>query len=68
MAYVPKEKLIIQADMFAPRPGVPPLPAPSPYTTNFVENVERLKLDVQKVAHVHGGVSTWQEVLKAAGK
>jgi len=68
MAYVPKEKLIIQADLFTPRPGVPPLPAPSPYTTNFVENVERLKLDVQRVAHVHGGTDSWAEVLKAAGR
>ncbi|PYR89803.1 MAG: MBL fold metallo-hydrolase, partial [Acidobacteria bacterium] len=68
MAYVPKEKLIIQADLFTPRPGAPPLPAPSPYTTNFVENVERLKLDVQRVAHVHGGTDSWAEVLKAAGR
>src|SRR5256884_9970834 len=68
MAYVPKEKLIIQADLFTPRPGAPPLPAPSPYTTNFVENVERLKLDVQRVAHVHGGTDSWAEVLKSAGR
>jgi len=68
MAYVPKEKLIIQADLFTPRPGVPPLPSPSPYTTNFVENVGRLKLDVQRVAHVHGGTDPWSEILKAAGR
>src|SRR5262245_35556176 len=68
MAYVPKEKLLIQADTFTPRPGVPPLPSPSPYTTNIVENVERLKLDVERVAHVHGGVDSWKEVLKAAGR
>ena len=68
MAYVPKEKLLIQADTFIPRPGVPPLPAPSPFTTNLVENVERLKLDVQRVAHIHGGVSSWGEILKAAGR
>ena len=68
MAYVPKQKLLIQADTFAPRPGVPPLPSPSPYTTNIVENVERLKLDVERVAHVHGGVDPWKEVLKAAGR
>ena len=68
VAYIPKEKLLIQADMFTPRPGVPPLPAPSPYTTNLVENVERLKLDVQRVAHVHGGVDSWNEILKAAGR
>ncbi len=68
MAYVPKEKLLIQADTFIPRPGVPPLPAASPFTTNLVENVERLKLDVQRVAHIHGGVSSWGEILKAAGR
>jgi glyoxylase-like metal-dependent hydrolase (beta-lactamase superfamily II) len=68
MAYVPKQKLLIQADTFTPRPGVPPLPSPSPYTTNLVENVERLKLDVERVAHVHGGVDSWKEVLKAAGR
>jgi hypothetical protein len=68
MAYVPTLKLLIQADAFAPRPGAAPLPKPSPYTTNFVDNVERLKLDVQRVAHVHGGVSPWDEVLAAAGR
>jgi glyoxylase-like metal-dependent hydrolase (beta-lactamase superfamily II) len=68
MAYVPKEKLLIQADAFIPRPGVPPLPAPSPFTTNLVENVERLKLDVQRVAHIHGGADSWGEILKAAGR
>jgi hypothetical protein len=47
---------------------VPPLPAPSPYTTNLVENIERLKLDVRRVAHVHGGVDPYTAVLKAAGR
>jgi hypothetical protein len=68
MAYAPKEKLVIQSDLFVQRPGAKPLPAPSPFTTNFVENVERLKLDVQRVVHIHGGVDSWAEVLKAAGR
>jgi hypothetical protein len=68
MAYVPKDKLLIQADLFVQRPGAPPLQAPSPFTTNFVENVERLRLDVQRVAHIHGGIDSWTEVLKTAGR
>ena len=68
MVYIPKEKLLIQADAFAPRPGAKPLPAPSPYTVNLVENVERLKLDVARVVHVHGGISPYADVLKAAGR
>jgi glyoxylase-like metal-dependent hydrolase (beta-lactamase superfamily II) len=68
IAYIPKERLILQADAFAPRPGAAPLPAPSPYTTNLVENIERLKLNVQRVAHVHGGIDPYDAVLKAAGR
>ena len=68
MAYIPGAKLLIQADTFAPRPGVPPLPSPSPYTVNLIENVRRLKLDVARVAHVHGGVDAIGSVMKAAGE
>jgi glyoxylase-like metal-dependent hydrolase (beta-lactamase superfamily II) len=68
MAYVPRERLLIQADAFAPRPGAKPLPAPSPFTVNLVDNVARLKLDVAQVVHVHGGISPWGDVLMAAGR
>jgi len=68
VAYIPRERLLIQADAFHPRPGAMPLPAPSPYTINLVENVERLKLDVARVVHVHGGISPFGDVLKAAGR
>ena len=67
MVYMPKAKLLIQADAYIPRPGAPPLPTPSPYTTNLVDNVSRLKLDVARVVHVHGGSSPYSDVLAAAG-
>ena len=68
MAYLPASKLLIQADAFAPRPGAPPLPAPSPYTINLVDNVDRLKLDVERVVHVHGGMDPMTAVRQAAGR
>jgi len=68
VAYLPKERLLIQADCYIPRPGAPPLPAPSPYTVNLVDNVTRLKLDVDRVVHIHGGVSPYADVLAAAGR
>ena len=68
MAYIPKDKLLIQADAYAPRPGAPPLPAPSPFTTNLVDNVARLKLDVARVVHIHGGITPYSDVLKEAGR
>jgi hypothetical protein len=33
-----------------------------------VENISRLKLDVARVAHVHGGISPFADVLRAAGR
>ena len=66
MAYVPRAKLLIQADAFAPRPGAPPLPSPSPYTVNLLDNIKRLKLDVAQIAHVHGGVDPFDALVKAA--
>jgi glyoxylase-like metal-dependent hydrolase (beta-lactamase superfamily II) len=68
VVYIPSEKLLVQADAFHPRPGAPPLPAPSPLTINMVDNVSRLKLDVQRVLHVHGGVDSYATVLKAGGR
>jgi glyoxylase-like metal-dependent hydrolase (beta-lactamase superfamily II) len=68
MVYLPKSKLLIQSDAYIPRPGAPPLPAPSPYTTNLVENISRLKLDVARVVHIHGGISPYSDVLAAAGR
>ena len=68
MIYLPKSKLLIQADAYIPRPGAPPLPMPSPYTTNLVDNVSRLKLDVTRVVQIHGGSSPYSEVLAAAGR
>jgi len=68
VAYLPKEKLLIQADSYIPRPGAPPLPAPSPYTINLVDNVTRLKLDVDRVVQIHGGISPYADVLAAAGR
>jgi len=66
MVYLPKSKQLIQADAYVPRPGAPPLPAPSPYTTNLVDNVSRLKLDVARVVQIHGGVVPYSDVLAAA--
>jgi len=68
MVYVPKERMLIQADAYIPRPGAPPLPAPSPHTVNLVDNVSRLKLNVDRVFHIHGGSSPYSEVLAAAGR
>lgn len=69
IVYLPKEKLLVQADAYGPRPpDGRPLLAPSPYTINLIENIERLKLDVAQVVHIHGGVDPYAVVKKAAGR
>jgi hypothetical protein len=58
----------MQADAYIPRPGAPPLPMPSPYTVSLVDNISRLKLNVDKVLHIHGGSTPYSDVLAAAGR
>jgi len=58
----------VQADAYAPRPaGAKPLPA-SPYTTNLYENVQRLKLGVDQMVHVHGGMDPLAKLAEAANR
>ena len=67
VAYLPKQKILVQADAFHPRPGAKPLAAPPPFTINLVENIRRLKLDVERVVHLHGGIDSMATVTVAAG-
>jgi glyoxylase-like metal-dependent hydrolase (beta-lactamase superfamily II) len=74
VAYLPKERILIEADAYNP-PADPnaamPMP-PSPYTLNLVENLERLRLDPARIIAVHypadGRVVTRGELLKAVGR
>lgn len=54
VAYLPKEKALLEADAYNPQPpaAIPPNP-PSPYTLSLADNIQRLKLDVQRIIPVH---------------
>ena len=69
MVYLPRERLLVEADAFSPaEPGMAPAAAPSPFALNLYENVERLKLDVTQIAPIHGRIVPWAEFLKAVDK
>jgi glyoxylase-like metal-dependent hydrolase (beta-lactamase superfamily II) len=69
MAYLPKEKILVQVDLFTPpAPNAAPPATPNPFTVNLFENIERLKLDVGPVASLHGGLSTMADLRKTIGK
>ena len=73
VAYLPKEKVLLEADAYNPQAttATPPNP-PSPYTTSLVDNIQRLKLDVQRIVPVHypadNRAVTMAELLKWVGR
>jgi glyoxylase-like metal-dependent hydrolase (beta-lactamase superfamily II) len=70
MVYLPKEKLLIQADAFTPGPpNAAPPAAPNNYNQlTLVENIERLKLQVDRHLPLHGRMVPNVELYRAAGK
>jgi glyoxylase-like metal-dependent hydrolase (beta-lactamase superfamily II) len=54
VAYLPKEKVLLEADGYNPQAANATAPnPPSPYTTSLLDNILRLKLDVQRIVPVH---------------
>jgi glyoxylase-like metal-dependent hydrolase (beta-lactamase superfamily II) len=69
MAYLPKEKLLIEADVFTPPPpNAPPPATPNPFTVNLYENIQRLRLEVDQIAPMHGRLVSLGDLLRAIGK
>ena len=66
IAYLPKEKIVVEADMFTPPAPNAPLPTTiTPANRTFYNNVQRLKLDVTTIAPIHGGrVYPWGDFVK----
>jgi Metallo-beta-lactamase superfamily len=66
VAYLPKEKLIFEADIVD---TIAPLPARmSADQRNFYTAVQRLRLDVGQIVPVHGEPIAWSEFAKLAGR
>jgi glyoxylase-like metal-dependent hydrolase (beta-lactamase superfamily II) len=55
VAYLPKQKALIEADEFNVLNPVPtaPVPMPNQYQVNLLANIERLKLDVDRIIPIH---------------
>lgn len=69
MVYLPKERLLIEADSFTPgAPNSPPPATPNPNHVNLVENLERLKLDVERILPLHGRVVPVTDLYAAVGR
>jgi glyoxylase-like metal-dependent hydrolase (beta-lactamase superfamily II) len=69
IAYLPKEKVLIEPDLFnPPPPDAPPPAAVSPYTAGLQEKLQQLKLDVRIIAPLHGRIVPVAELRKALKK
>jgi glyoxylase-like metal-dependent hydrolase (beta-lactamase superfamily II) len=65
MVFLPKEKILIEADSYTP-PGSPnDPPGGIPFLVHFYEAVERLRLDVEQVVPIHGRLVTLDDVREA---
>ena len=52
--YVPKEKILVNADLYSPPAQGAPAPAPNPNMRTLQRNIQRLKLDVAQHVPIHG--------------
>ena len=68
MVYLPKEKLLIEADAYTPpAPNTAPMSPPSPFNVSLAENVKNQGLAVDQILPLHGRIVPVAELYKAAG-
>lgn len=68
IGYLPKQKVLIDADVYTPAaPNAPPAP-PSKEAINLYDNLQRLKLDVRTITPLHGRLATIDDLRKAIGQ
>lgn len=69
MAYLPREKILIEADVYTPPAADAQLPAmPPAAAVNLYNNIKAYKLDVTTFAPLHGRVVPWGDFLKFVQK
>ncbi len=69
LVYLPKERLLVEADAYTPGPPNSPVPAvPNANAVNLVQNIERLSLGVDRILPLHGRVVPVAELLAFIGR
>jgi hypothetical protein len=64
IAYLPKEKILFNADLYSPpAQGATPGP-PTPSMRTLQQNIRKLKIDVTQHAPAHGRVGTHEEFMR----
>jgi glyoxylase-like metal-dependent hydrolase (beta-lactamase superfamily II) len=69
MAYLRKEKILIEADVFNPGPaGAEPPKVAAPSVVNLEANVRRLNIEVERILPIHQRIVPYSELLRTIGK
>ena len=69
IAYIPAGKILVEADEFnPPAADAPPPLSPPASSLNLYDNIQRLKLDVSKIAPIHGRLVSMADFHKFLGK
>src|SRR5437867_2438116 len=68
LVYLPKEKILVNADMYSPPAQGAPAPALNDNMRSLQQNIQRLKLDVTQHVPIHGQPGTGQQFLQIVGR
>ena len=69
MAFLRKEKILIEADAYTPGPaGAEPPKVVNPFSVNLEAQVRRLRIDVDRILPLHGRIVPYSDLLGAIGK
>jgi glyoxylase-like metal-dependent hydrolase (beta-lactamase superfamily II) len=69
MVWLPRERLLIEADAYTPgAPGGAPPAQPNGNNVNLVQNIDKLRLNVDRILPLHGRVVPLSELLAAVGR
>jgi len=67
MVWLPKEKIIVEADMYNPAPAGQPQPPVNAQNMNFLYNLERWGINPETIVSIHTGVHPMSDFLKVVG-
>ena len=65
MIYLPKEKILIEADSYNPPANAGDQPGGLPFMVQFYDYVQRLGLEVEQVIPIHGRLLMFDEIRRA---
>jgi len=68
IAYLPKEKILVNADLYSPPAQGAAPPAPNANMRSLNQNIQRLKLDVAQHVPIHGVPGTMDQFRQIVGR